>query len=67
MELLNLKDVLQKVTADREQMIKENDKVLVEVYRHVLLFLLCRCCCFVGLLVLYVFPTDQTRLRPVCL
>ena len=67
MELLNLKDVLQKVTADREQMIKENDKVLVEVYID-----MCCCSCsavvvFVGSLVVYVFPTDQTRLRPVCL
>ena len=31
MELLNLKDILQKLTADREKMIEENDKVLVEV------------------------------------
>lgn len=30
-ELLNVKDVLQKLTADREKMIQENDKVLLEV------------------------------------
>jgi hypothetical protein len=30
-ELLSLKDILKKVTADREKMIAENDKVLAEV------------------------------------
>ena len=31
MELLSLKEILQKLTADREKMIAENDKVLEEV------------------------------------
>jgi hypothetical protein len=30
-ELLNLKDILQKLTTDRGKMIEENDKVLLEV------------------------------------
>lgn len=47
MELLNLKDILQKLTADREKMIEENDKVLVEV-------LCCHNSCWLSVVVIVV-------------
>ena len=69
MELLNVKDILQKVTVDREKMIQENDKVLSEVFDIYLVVLVIVAVIFVHLLLrlfFLSFSADKTRFRPIC-